>query len=67
MYVTDNIWSGLYKFKVMFSIHAYHLLEQIATHIALYCISEGHVKWITKWKIEDKLFYDETGGFTAAL
>jgi hypothetical protein len=25
------------------------------------------VKWITKWKIEDKLFYDETGGFTAAL
>jgi ankyrin repeat protein len=51
----------------MFSIHVYHLLEQIATHIALYCISEGHVKWITKWKIEDKLFYDETGGFTAAL
>ena len=51
----------------MFSIHIYHLLEQIATHIALYCISEGHVELIKKWKIDDKLFYDETGGFTAAL
>ena len=51
----------------MFSIHIYHLLEQIATHIALYCISEGHVELIKKWKEEDKLFYDETGGFTAAL
>jgi hypothetical protein len=51
----------------MFSIHVYHLLEQIATHIALYCISEGHVELIKKWKIDDKLFYDETGGFTAAV
>jgi hypothetical protein len=50
----------------MFSIHIYHLLEQIATHIALYCISEGHVELIKKWKIDDKLFYDETRGFTAA-
>ena len=50
----------------MFSIHVYYLLEQIATHIALYCISEGHVELIKKWKIDDKLFYDETRGFTAA-
>jgi hypothetical protein len=25
------------------------------------------VEVIKKWRIEDKLFYDETGGFTAVL
>jgi hypothetical protein len=25
------------------------------------------VELIKKWKIDDKLFYDETGGFRAAL
>jgi hypothetical protein len=53
--------------KVTFFIHVYHLLEQIAIQIALYYISEGHVELIKNWKIEDKLFYDETGGFRAAL
>jgi hypothetical protein len=33
----------------------------------LYCISEGHIELIKKWRLEDKLFYDETRGFTAAL
>ena len=49
------------------TIYVCHLLEQITINIALYCISEGHVDWIKKWKEEDELFYDETGGFTAAL
>ena len=51
----------------MFSIHIYHLLEQIATPIALYCISESHVELIKKWKIDDKPFFDETRGVTAAF
>jgi ABC-type oligopeptide transport system ATPase subunit len=33
----------------------------------LYCISEGRIEWIKKWRTEDELFYDETGGFTAVL
>ena len=33
----------------------------------MYCISEGHIELIKKWRLEDKLFYDETGRFTAAL
>jgi ankyrin repeat protein len=33
----------------------------------LYCISENHIAQIKKWRIEDELFYDETGGFTAVL
>ena len=33
----------------------------------MYCISEGHIELIKKWKIEDELFYDETRGFTAVL
>jgi ankyrin repeat protein len=33
----------------------------------LHCISEGHIERIKKWRIEDKPFYDETGGYTAAL
>ena len=33
----------------------------------MYCFSEGHVELIKKWRMEDKLFYDETGGFTAVL
>jgi ankyrin repeat protein len=33
----------------------------------LHCISEGHIEWIKRWQIEDKPFYDETGGYTAAL
>jgi Cdc6-like AAA superfamily ATPase len=33
----------------------------------LYCISEGHIELIKKWRLEDKLFYDEIRGFTAAL
>ena len=33
----------------------------------MYCISEGHIEWIKKWRIEDELFYDKTGGFTAVL
>jgi ankyrin repeat protein len=32
----------------------------------LHCISEGHNERIKKWRIEDKPFYDETGGYTAA-
>jgi Cdc6-like AAA superfamily ATPase len=36
-------------------------------NIALYCISDDHLKLINKWRIEDELFYDGTGGFTAAL
>jgi hypothetical protein len=35
--------------------------------MSLYCISEGHIELIKKWRLDDKLFYDETGGFTAAL
>ena len=33
----------------------------------MYCISEGHIERIEKWRTEDALFYDETGGFTAVL
>jgi hypothetical protein len=33
----------------------------------LYCISECHIELIKKWRTEDELFYDETGGFTAVL
>ena len=33
----------------------------------LYCFSEGHVELINQWRIEDKLFYDKTGGFTGVL
>jgi ABC-type dipeptide/oligopeptide/nickel transport system ATPase component len=33
----------------------------------LYCISEGHIERIKKWRTEDELFYDEAGGFTAVL
>ena len=33
----------------------------------LYCISEGQVELIKKWRIEDKLFYDETRGSTAVF
>ena len=33
----------------------------------MYCISENHIAQIKKWRIEDELFYDETGGFTAVL
>ena len=33
----------------------------------MYCISENQIAQIKKWRIEDELFYDETGGFTAVL
>ena len=36
-------------------------------NIVLYCISEGHLELINKWRIEDELFYDRTRGFMAAL
>jgi hypothetical protein len=36
-------------------------------NITFYCISEGHVALIDKWRKEDELFYDKTQGFTATL
>ena len=33
----------------------------------MHCISEGHIEQIDNWRIEDKPFYDKTGGYTAAL
>ena len=33
----------------------------------MYCISECHIELIKKWRTEDELFYDETGGFRAVL
>ena len=36
-------------------------------NITFYCISEGHVALINKWRKEDELFYDNTQGFTATL
>ena len=32
----------------------------------MHCISEGHNEQIKRWQIEDKPFYAETGGYTAA-
>jgi hypothetical protein len=36
-------------------------------NITFYCISEGHVALVNKWRKEDELFYDKVQGFTATL